>query len=261
MPAHPDASAAIFGAAILFSWISAAAVPLRIATLPGPCDVLIGYAATLGARQGLPIKLAPQSDVTTMNRAVADGAAQAGACENTQTLHEADSFSEKLAPAFYAVTLPIGIYSRHVHAVTQLRPGDTIVLPRSPVDRDRARVLLYNFGLLRAHEDDGLNPDFSNIVNPIGFKLEEVQPAALPARLADAGAVLLPYTIAVRAGLQPAKDSIGFEDGRSAYAGAVIVRTTDLKAPWVMTLKHLFQSRQMRQFIYDRYGDSVRSPW
>jgi D-methionine transport system substrate-binding protein len=241
---------------------AAAAAPLRIGALRGPYEAVLDYTRTLAAKRALAIEIVESQDPAALRQAVADGILHAAACENPRTAERGDGASlHRLVPAFATVTLPIGIYSRQIHAVTQLRRGDRIVLPSNLVERDRARVLLYNYGLLRAHEDGGLAADFSNLVNPIGFQLEEAAPEDLPRHLGDARAVLMPYQVAVDARLRPAVDSIGLEDGKSPYTGMLLVRAADQHAEWVGRLKRLLQSREVRQFIYERYGDSVEPPW
>ncbi len=240
---------------------SAGATP-RLGAVRGPQASLLAYATTLGAARRLSIKLTISDDAAALARDLASGALDGIASHNAQELDAWNAaHGTALVTGFPTVTLPFGIYARKVHSITQLRQGDRIVLPRPALAYNRARVLLYNYGLLYAHEDNGLSPDFGNIVNPRGFVIETVDLHALAGRLGDAGIVVMPYDVAVAAGLRPSIDSIGLEDGKSPYTQVLAVRAADRGAPWLATLARSFQSREVRRFIYDHYGDSVQPPW
>jgi D-methionine transport system substrate-binding protein len=260
----------VLAALALAAWpcrdAAAAAIPLRIGALRGPQADLLRFAATLPPARRLNVTVAVAAPgagaKADMARALSAGALDGIACANSQELEAFNAaHGTALVPGFPTVTLPFGIYSRRVRAISQLRTGDTIVLPAPPVEFNRARVLLYNYGLLFAHEDDGLNADFSNIVNPRGFVLQTASLSDLPARLAQAAAVVMPFDVAVSSGLKPSVSSIALEDGKSPYTQVLAVRAGDRGKPWLATLARAFQSRDMRRFIYQNYGDEVAPPW
>ena len=239
-----------------------ATAPLRLGALRGPQAELLAYAAGLEPMRQLPIRLVVSDNAAVLADDLARGRLDGIASHNSQLLDGLNAaHGISLVAGFATVTLPTGIYSKRLHGVAQLGKGDRIVLPRPTQAYNRARVLLYNYGLLYAHEDHGLAEDFSNIVNPIGFVLETEELPALAGRLDDAAVVVLPYEAAVAAGLRPAVDSIGLEDGKSPYAQVLAVRTADRDRPWVSTLARSLQSAEMRRFIYDHFGDSIAPPW
>jgi ABC-type metal ion transport system substrate-binding protein len=235
---------------------AAAATTLRIGVLSGPQAELMRQAAELAKPRGLLIQLVESNDAATLLRALRHGTLDATASHTAQQLDHTG-----LMPAFPTITLPIGLYSKRIRSIALLRDGDAVMLPSTTMENARARVLMYNVGLLFAHEDDGLSADFSSIVNPRHFTLQSADPSKLASRLADAAAVLLPYENAVAAGLNPGTDPLALEDGKSPYAQVVAVRQPDLGKAWLASLARVFQSRTMRRFIYERYGDSVQPPW
>ena len=249
-------------AAALWPGKTLAAAPPRLAALRGPQADLLAFALGLPAAHGLNAQLTVADSKADLARALAAGTLDGIASHNSQELDAYNAaHGSALVAGFATITTPIGIYAGKLHSVVQLKKGDVIVLPKPQLEYNRARVLLYNYGLLFAHEDDGLNPDFGNIVNPRGFVLETEELAHLPARLADAAAVLMPYDIAVAAGQRPSVTSIGLEDGKSPYTQVLAVRAAALAAPWLKTLARAFQSREVRRRIYEHYGDSVQAPW
>ncbi len=238
--------------------VTATVAPVvRIGALHGPQAVLMARAVQ--ANPGF--RLIETMDRDALMRDLAHGTIDASASHTSQEIRALPVNDGRIVPAFATVTLPFGIYSHRVRSITQLRDGDLLVLPNIKSGYDRARVLLYNYGLLFAHEDDGLNADFSSIVNPRKFTLVTDDPWRLAARLADAAAVVMPYETAVGAELRPSIDSIGLEDGKSPYAQMVAVRQADIGKPWLRLLASSFQSRAIRRFIYAQFGDSVEPPW
>ena len=241
---------------------AAASATLRIGALRGPQADLLRFAVTLPQAKRLTAVVTEADDKAALAQGLSAGLLDAIASHDSQ---EIDAFNAThgtaLATGFPTVTLPFGIYARHLHAVSQLRSGDRIVLPAAQADYDRARVLLYNYGLLFAHEDDGLSADFSNIVNPRGFVLDKADPQALAGQIDRAAAVVMPYAVANAAGAHTAPACIGQEDGKSPYTQVLAVRAADRAQPWLATLARAVQSREMRQFIYHNYGDTVEPPW
>jgi ABC-type metal ion transport system substrate-binding protein len=239
-----------------------ATAPIRLGALRGPQETLLRLATTLHPARGLPIQVIEADEPDALAAALAAGQLDGIASHNSQELTRYNAaHGASLVPVFATVTLPVGIYSRKTHSIVLLRKGNVIVLPRPHLERDRARILLYNYGLLYAHEDGGLDPDLGNIVNPLGFAFQDADLAALPAALSTADAVVIPYGVAVAAGLKPSVDSIGLEDGKSPYQQVLAVRAADRRAAWLLPLSRAFQSRDVRRFIYDHYGDSVQTPW
>jgi D-methionine transport system substrate-binding protein len=252
--------AVLLGAASLAA-ARAAPAATRLGVLQGPfASVFAFLASALPPERSLVLR--PAADPAPLLASLARGEIDGAACTNVQGLQAAShGLAAPLIPAFYTLTLPTGLYSRRVRAASRLRDGDRVVLPEDPVENERARVLLYNYGVLRVHEDAGLAPGFANLVNPGKYRLETRPSAHLAAELDRAALVVLPYADAVAAGLRPATDSIGLEDGHSPYAGVLAIRAADRDAPWVVSLGRDFRSRAVRAFLQTRYGDSVQTPW
>ena len=228
-----------------------AARPPRLGALSGPQAELLGFAMGLLPAPDRP-RIIVSDDAAFLMRGLTDGTLDASASHSAPEL--ADS---ALSAGFATVTLPMGVYAGRRRSLAELRDGDRIILPRDDADHDRARVLLYNVGLLYAHEDDGLAADFSNIVNPRKFILDRGEPA--PAQ--SAAVYVLPFKAAIQARLKPGGDAMALEDGKTPYTQVCAVRAADLHAPWLATLARAFQSRDMRRRIFAAYGDSVETAW
>jgi D-methionine transport system substrate-binding protein len=241
---------------------AAAANSRRIGARNGPEAELLSWLLGQDSVQGLGLELVVAADAASLAEATAAGRLAGFAGFTGQELDRWNAAHRgSLALGFPTVTLPLCIYSRRRFSVAQLRDGDTIVLPSTRLDYDRARVLMYNYRLLFAHEDAGLDADFGNVVNPRHFVLKQEKPERLAGHLDHDAAVVMPYDVAEASGLRAVADAIGREDGKSPYAQTFVVPASLRHEDWLGALALAFQSRETRRFIYDHYGDSIEPPW
>jgi hypothetical protein len=118
----------------------------------------------------------------------------------------------------------------------------------------------------RHHRDPrrraGLRATTADITgNRLHLKIVRLPHARLARALDTAAFVAMENNDAARAGLQPARDSIGIEDARSPYADVLAVRDADRAQPWAHQLVAAYHSNDVAHFILTRYQDSVRRPW
>jgi D-methionine transport system substrate-binding protein len=145
-----------------------------------------------------------------------------------------------ITPIAPTVTLPMAFYSRRLLNLNQHRPGATIAIP------DDARGCAPRRPISRA---------IACIRRSCACRMRG-------ARALDTAAfVAMENNDAARAGLQPARDSIGIEDARSPYADVLAVRDADRAQPWAHQLVAAYHSNDVAHFILTRYQDSVRRPW
>lgn len=160
------------------------------------------------------------------------------------------------------VTFPIALYSRKLTNLGQLQRGATIAIPDDREGTARALILLQNFTLLTFRDDAGLHATLADITsNRLKLKIRQVPRARLFDTLNSVAFTVIDSEDAARAGLYPARDSLGLEDARSPYANVLTVRDDDRTQPWVAQLVSAYHSSDVAHFILTRYQDSVRRPW
>jgi len=241
----------------------AADAPLRIATPPGPRAELFERLRPLAAARGVEVRLERRDDVSAVEADLRRGALDAAAFDDGVAFDDANRRQRTgLAVAAASFTLPMGLYSRRLVAPRQVRDGETVAVPAEPAGLARALVLLQNFGLIELRDDVGLHATLRDVTaNRRGLRLV---PTALD-RLVDAlwrdALVAMDFTVATRAGLEPARDSIGIEDARTPFGGVLGVRRDRLDEPWLRTLVGVLHGPEMKRFAFERFHDSVRRPW
>ncbi|WP_088581631.1 MetQ/NlpA family lipoprotein [Burkholderia ubonensis] len=243
--------------------VEAAGAPVRVGVTRGVHAEILDEVKRVAAARGLPVDVVVFDDATRIDGALADGRIDAASFEDAQRLaatRAAKGYA--LTAVATTVTLPMALYSRQIKSLNALRPGATIAIPADPRGMARALVLLQNDTLLTFRDRAGLHASLRDVTgNRLGLKIVALRGERLVAALDRAAFVVLDSGDAARAGLQPARDSIGIEDARSPYADVLAVRDADRAQPWVARLVAAYQSDDVARFILMRYQDSVRRPW
>lgn len=236
---------------------------VRIGVTDGPQAEVMEQVKKNAANHDLDLELVPFSNGNLINRALSAGRLDAAAFQDGAALDaELKLSGYPLVPAAQTVTLPMGLYSRKVRALNELRNGATVAIPRSNPDAARALILLHNYGLIQFRENRGLKVTVHDITkNPRRIRFVELPAEQLAGSLDKVSVAAINYPEASKAGLYPARDGVGMEDGRSPYAGVLTIRTTDKRQPWVGRLISAYRSDEIKRFILVRYQDSVRRPW
>ena len=144
----------------------------------------------------------------------------------------------------------------------QLQRGATIAIPADAAGTARALVLLQNFTLLTFSDRAGLHATLADITgNRLHLNIRQVPRSQLSAALEQVAFAVIDSADAAKAGLYPARDSIGIEDARSPWQNVLAVRAGDRNEPWVAPLLAAYHSEPVAKFILERYQDSVRRPW
>ncbi|MCD8138355.1 MAG: MetQ/NlpA family ABC transporter substrate-binding protein [Planctomycetaceae bacterium] len=145
---------------------------------------------------------------------------------------------------------PLGLYSRKIASLDDLKDGNLIAVPNDPTNEARALRLLEENGLITLNPGELVTVrDITD--NPRGLRFRELDAAQLPRTLDDVTASVINTNFAGEAGLNPAKDAIIIEGKDSPYANVVVVRAADVDTPAAQALKKASQSPEVRKYIED----------
>jgi YaeC family lipoprotein len=243
--------------------VALARTTVRVGVTDGPQAEIMQQVEKLAANHDLELEIVPYRNVESINRELAAGRLDAASFQDGAALDvELKGHGYSLVPAAQTVTLPMGLYSRKVRTVNALEYGATVAIPRSRPEAARALILLHNYGLIQFREGRGLKVTVHDITkNPRKLRFIELPANLLAGELDSVSVAAINYNEAAKAGLYPARDAIGMEDGRSPYAGVLTIRSADRRQPWVGRLISAYRSDEIKRFILVRYQDSVRRPW
>lgn len=211
------------------------------------------------AKQGVDLKIVEFSDYVQPNLALSDKDLDANFFQHLPYL---ESFAKdrglKLVSAGSVHIEPMGVYSKKVKNLADLKKRASVGIPNDPTNGGRALQVLASSGLIKMKEDVGVNGTPMDIVdNPKNIRIVEVEAATLPRALDDLDAAVINSNFALGANLNPSKDAIAIESKESPYANVIAVRAGDEKKPAIEALMKSLHSPEVKKFIEDKYNGAV----
>lgn len=135
-----------------------------------------------------------------------------------------------------------------------------IAVPNDTTNEARALLLLQEAGIIKLKDGAGITATKNDIVeNPYNVEIVEAEAAAIPQLLPDVSYAVINSNYAINAGLNPIKDSLFKEGSSSAYANILAVKSGNENSDAVKALKAALESKQVADFIAEKYNGSVIS--
>jgi D-methionine transport system substrate-binding protein len=255
--------AAVVGAASIFCASARADDTIKVGVTGGPHAQIMEVVKQVAAKNGLTIKIVEFADYVQPNAALASGDLDANSYQHDPYLQaQVKDRGYKIVRIADTVTFPMGIYSKKLKSLTDLKPGARIAVPNDPTNGGRALLLLQKQGLLKLRADAGLKATPLDIVdNPKKLKIVELDAAQIPRSLDDVDAAAINTNYAMEAGLKPKQDAIAIEDPNGPYVNILAIRDADRNKPWVAKLVAAYHSPEVKQFIETKYGGAVIAGW
>lgn len=250
--------------ALLASGTASAAEKIKLGVMGGAEEEIAEVAKSVAARNGLDVELITFSDYAIPNAALEAGDLDANAFQHKPYLDaQIQARGYKIVPIGYTIVEPMGLYSRKVKAIGDLKAGAKIGIPNDPSNGGRALNLLAANGLLKLKDGKGLTPSILDIAeNPKKLDLVEIEAAQLPRAIEDFDGAIINTDYAVNSGLHPAKDALIQEPREgNPYGNFVAAREKDKDRPALKTLVAAFQSPEVKQFLETRFKGAILPAW
>lgn len=254
--------AAVFGIAALTA-ATASAETIKVGVSAGPHAQILEQVKPIAAKQGLDIQILEFTDYVVPNQALSQGDLQANSFQHQPYLdNQVKDRGYALVSVGKTVVFPMGIYSKKVKSLGELKDGAKIAVPNDPTNGGRALLLLQAEGLLKLRDGAGLKASPVDVKeNPRKLQILELDAAQLPRSLDDVDAAAVNTNYALESGLDPIKDTIARESADSPYANIIAVRAVDKDKPWVATLVNAYHTPEVKQFVLDKFKGAVVTGW
>lgn len=234
---------------------------IKIGVTPKPHEEIVNVAKPLLEKEGYTVEITEFNDYVQPNTAVAEGSLDANFFQHMPYLKEQNESKGFNLVSVGAIHLePMGLYSKKIKSLDELKAGATIAVPNDPSNEARALRLLESKGIIKIAEGE-LVTQKDITENPKNLKFTELEAAAIPRSLDDVDAAVINGNYAIEAGFNPAKDAIIVEDKDSEaakpYANIVVVKEGNEKQEKIQALVKAMTSPEVKEFIEKEYSGSV----
>ena len=243
---------------ILFALIAALIIPatafaagkeIKVGVTPFPHKDIMEVVKKLVAKDGYDLKIVEFTDYVTPNTALAEKALDANFFQHVPYLENTNK--EKGYKLTWVAKIhiePLGLYSKKIKKLAELKNGSQVAIPNDATNCARALRLLEKNGLIKVKAGELVTAkDITE--NKKNLKIRELDAAQLPRTLQDVEAAVINTNFAVEAGLVPAKDAIVIEGKESPYANVLAVRAEDKNTPAVKALIKASNSKEVKEYI------------
>ena len=233
---------------------------LKVGATAVPHAEILEVVKPLLAKEGIDLQIVEFSDYVQPNLALNDKELDANFFQHAPYLENfmSEHSDVKLANAGGIHIEPMGIYSKKIKSLNELKDGASIALPNDPTNGGRSLLLLEKAGLLKLKDGVGVKATVQDITeNPKHLQFKEVEAAQVPRTLDDVDAAVINTNFAMQVNLVPTKDALLMEDSTSPYVNIVAVRAGDESRPEIQALLKALKSDEVKQFINDKYKGAV----
>ena len=237
--------------------------PVKIGVTAGPHAQIMEQVKKVAEKDGLKIQIVEFSDYVQPNAALAAGDLDANSYQHKPYLdQQVKDRGYRIVPVSYTVNFPIGIYSKKVKSLDELKEGARFGIPNDPTNGGRVLLMLQEKGLIKLRPEAGLKATPLDVTtNPKKLRFVELDAAQLARALDDLDAAAVNTNFALSAGLQPGRDAIAQENAKSPYVNLIAVREQDKEKPWVAKLVAAYHSDAVRQFVKTEFKGAVLTSW
>jgi D-methionine transport system substrate-binding protein len=250
-------------ASLIAAPVQAQDKPIKMGVTAGPHAEIMEQVKKLLEKDGVKMQIIEFTDYIQPNAALAGGDLDANSYQHQPYLDaQIKDRGYKFVSVGTTITFPMGIYSKKVKSLDEVKSGARIGVPNDPTNGGRALLVLQAKGLIKLKADAGLKATPLDIVdNPKKVKIIELDAAQLPRSLDDFDAAVINGNFAESAGLSPTKDAISVEASTGPYANVLAIRAADKDKPWVAKLVKAYHSPEVKKFVLEKYKGSVITSW
>lgn len=233
---------------------------LKVGATAVPHAEILEAAKPLLEKEGITLEIVEFNDYVQPNLALNDKELDANFFQHEPYLKNfMDEHKEvKLKNAAGIHIEPMGVYSRKIKKLDELKDGATIAIPNDPTNGGRSLLLLEKAGIIKLKDGVGEKATVNDIAeNAKHIKFQEVEAAQVPRTLDDVDAAVINSNFAMQVNLDPTKDAMFIEDSTSPYVNIIAVREGDENHPEIQALIKVLHSDEIKQFITEKYKGAV----
>ncbi|WZL73964.1 MetQ/NlpA family ABC transporter substrate-binding protein [Clostridiaceae bacterium 35-E11] len=234
-------------------------ITLKVGATPVPHAEILQLIQPKLEADGIQLEIVEFTDYVSPNLALSSKEIDANFFQHAPYM---ESFAEErgidLISAGKIHVEPLGLYSKKITSLEELKDGATITIPNDPTNGGRALILLDHEGIIQLKDGAGLEATEKDIAsNPKNLVFKPIEAAQLPRTLEDVDASIINTNYALEGNLDPEKDAIIMEGSESPYANIVTIRPEDKDSEVIQKLVAALQSQEVKDFLKEKYKGAV----
>ncbi|AIK95848.1 MetQ/NlpA family ABC transporter substrate-binding protein [Candidatus Odyssella acanthamoebae] len=232
------------------------AFAFKLGVTAGPHAIIAEEVVTIAKKDGLKIEVIEFSDFILPNIALNQGDLDANSYQHQPFLdNQIKDRGFKLTSVGKTVLMPLGIYSKRIKNLNEVKEGATIGIPNDPTNGGRALLLLEKAGLITLKKKD-LPSVFDISENSKKLNIKELDAPLLPRSLDDLDLAVINTDWVILAKLNP-KSALISESIESPYTNVIAVRIADQENDDVKKLVKAYQSQEIKDFIHSKFAGAI----
>lgn len=230
---------------------------IKIGATPVPHVEILEQIKPLLSKQGYTLDIKVFNDYVIPNLAVNDGELDANFFQHIPYMEDFNAKRGTTLVKTVGVHLePMGVYSKKIKNLNELKEGDSVAIPNDPTNRSRALDVLATANLIKLKDVSSKTPlDITE--NAKKLKFTELDAAQLPRTLDDVTISVINTNYALNAGLNPTKDALSIESKQSPYVNIVVVKKGNENNEAIKALNKAITSQEVKTFIETKYKGAI----
>ncbi|OCR92677.1 MetQ/NlpA family ABC transporter substrate-binding protein [Campylobacter fetus] len=247
-------------AALLASSLISAAFGevIKVGATPVPHAEILEFIKPELKKAGYDLEIKVFNDYVIPNIAVEDGDLDANFFQHIPYLNEFNANKGTHLVKTVGVHLePMGVYSKKLKSLKDLKDGAIVSIPNDPTNESRALDVLVTAKLIEVDTNAKLRTPLDITKNPKNLKFKEIEAATLPRTLDDVDIAVINTNFAMNANLNPTKDALLIESKESPYVNIVVVKDGNQNSKKIKALDNAINTDAVKKFILDTYKGAV----
>lgn len=216
---------------------------------------------------GITLELVVFTDYAVPNRALNDGELDLNSFQHYAYLNkEIADMGYEIEVLGNTIIAPLGIYSKKITSLDELKEGDQIAIPQDATNGGRSLKILEAAGLIKVDPAAGYTPEVKDITeNKLNLQIVQVEASQTASLLEDVAAGFINGAHAVDNGYNPSEDAIYVETvvegSDNPYINVLAVRSADKENPDYLKVLEAFQSTEVAEVLTSVYKGAYAPAW
>ncbi len=236
---------------------------ITVAASPTPhAEILTNAVKPLLEKEGYTLEVKEFTDYVQPNTVTEEGEVDANYFQHKPYL---DNFNTEKGTHLVSVEgihfEPMGIYSKKLTDLSELKDGATVAVPNDATNEARALLLLQDQGLITLKDGAGIEATPNDIVsNPKNLSFKELEAATVPNVIDDVDIAIINGNYAAPAGFKTS-EALASESAESlaaqTYANILVVKEGNEDSDKIKAIAKALTSDEVRDYIANTYEGAV----